>query len=317
MRHPAAREAREREAREPEVEVLLHARRVQDRDAAVDQRVLGLVRDRRRLRARVVAAEREHAAVRRGAGVVAVLDRVAGAIDARPLAVPDREHAVVLRARVQVRLLRAPDRRRGEVLVHARLEAHVVLLEVLARLPEREVVGAERRAAVAGDEAGGVQARREVALALEQRQPHQRLHARQVDAPALPRVAVLELVGGVEGGGAQARLSGVGGADAELKHVLIPKASLGTARRYRAGARVATNCPREDRRHDPRHRPRHGRAGARARGRGARLPLALRARAHAHPGEPAGRRRPPATPSWPRSTSAAPIRWSRSRRRRP
>ncbi len=197
---PAAGEARHREAEQAEVEVLLHARRIQHRDAAVDQRVLALVRDRGRLRARVVAAQRQHAAVLRGARVVAVLERVERAVDAGALAVPDREHAVVVRARLQHRLLRAPDRRRREVFVHARLEEHVVPLEVRARFPEAEVVGAERRAAVAGDEAGGVQACGTVALALEHRQPHERLHAGEEDAPRSARVAVVELVGRVEGG---------------------------------------------------------------------------------------------------------------------
>ena len=60
----------------------------------MDQRELALVRDRRRLRARVVAAEREDAALRRGARVVRVLEYVATAVDPRALSVPHREHAV-------------------------------------------------------------------------------------------------------------------------------------------------------------------------------------------------------------------------------
>ena len=42
----------------------------------------------------VVAHQRQHAAVARGAGEVGVAEHVAGAVDARPLAVPDAEHAV-------------------------------------------------------------------------------------------------------------------------------------------------------------------------------------------------------------------------------
>ena len=202
--HPAARVARQGPAVEAEVEVLLHARRVQHRDAAVDQGVLALVRDRGGLGARVVAGQHQHAALRSGAGVVAVLQGVARAVDAGALPVPDGEHAVVLRALEEVRLLGAPDRRRSEVFVHAGLEADVVRLELLAGLPEREVVGAERRAAVARDEARRREARREVAPALLEGQPHQRLHARQVDAPALARVAVLEPVAAVDGGAAHA-----------------------------------------------------------------------------------------------------------------
>ena len=75
-----------------------------------------------------------------------------------------------MRAGEQVDLLRAPDRGRGQVLVDAGLEHDVVLLEELLGAPQRLVEPAQRRAAVAGDEAGGVQPRREVALALHHRQ---------------------------------------------------------------------------------------------------------------------------------------------------
>ena len=77
----------------------------------------------------VVAHQGEHAAVLRGAGEIGVAEHVAGAVDARPLAVPHAEHAVVLALAAQFGLLRAPDRGRGEVLVQAGLEQDVVLVE--------------------------------------------------------------------------------------------------------------------------------------------------------------------------------------------
>ena len=46
----------------------------------------------------VVAGQHQHAAMGRGAGGVAVLQRIAAAVDPRPLAVPDREHAVIFGA---------------------------------------------------------------------------------------------------------------------------------------------------------------------------------------------------------------------------
>ena len=73
----------------------------------------------------IVAGEHQHAAVLGGARVVRMLEHVAAAVDARALAVPHREHAVVLGVRIQVDLLRAPDRGRRQVLVHARLELDV------------------------------------------------------------------------------------------------------------------------------------------------------------------------------------------------
>ena len=74
----------------------------------------------------VVAHQREHAAMPRGAGEIGVAERVAGAVDARPLAVPHAEHAIEPAFAAQLRLLRAPERGRGEVLVDAGLEEDVV-----------------------------------------------------------------------------------------------------------------------------------------------------------------------------------------------
>ena len=93
--------------------------------------------------------QHEHAAERRGAGEVAVAERVAGAIDARALAVPHAEHAVVAALAVQLGLLRAPQRGRGEVLVDRRLDHDVVLVEKAPGGGELLVEAAERRAAIA------------------------------------------------------------------------------------------------------------------------------------------------------------------------
>ena len=54
------------------------------------------------------------------------------------------------------------------------------------------VVGAQRRAAIAGDVAGGVQPGGKVALPLHQRQPHQRLDAGDEDPSRGDRVLVVE-----------------------------------------------------------------------------------------------------------------------------
>ena len=132
---PGAAEARHRPAVEPVVEDLLHARRVEDRDHHVDEVVFGLVRGGGGFRGVVVAHQRQHAAVLRGAGEIGVAEHVAGAVDARALAVPDAEHAVELALAAQLRLLRAPQRGRGEVLVDAGLEHDVVRCR--AALPAR------------------------------------------------------------------------------------------------------------------------------------------------------------------------------------
>src|SRR5262249_53246225 len=101
-------------------------------------------------------------------------------------------HAVVVRTREHADLLRAPDGSRGEVLVYAGLEPDVVALEVLLRAPQRLIEAAERRAAIAGDEAGRVEPSAQVALALQHHEADQRLRAGEEDPAALEGVLVFE-----------------------------------------------------------------------------------------------------------------------------
>ncbi len=126
---PHAGKARQREAQDAVVEDLLHAGRVEHRDHVVEEGELGLVRAGGAFAGVVVAHQREHAAVLGGAGMVGVAEDVAGAVDAGALAVPDAEHAVVLAFAAQLRLLRAPQRGRRQVLVEAGHELDVVRLQ--------------------------------------------------------------------------------------------------------------------------------------------------------------------------------------------
>ena len=140
----------------------------------------------------VVARHHQHAAGTRGAGVVGVLEDVDASVDARPLAVPQREDAVAARRRQQVQLLRAPDRGGAEVFVDRAFEPHVVCGQERPGLVQRGVESGQRRAAVAGDEAGGVQPRTAVTLALQHRQPRECLHAGHEDRANLHAPAVVE-----------------------------------------------------------------------------------------------------------------------------
>jgi len=70
----------------------------------------------------VVAKERQHAAVGGGTREVGVAQGVSRAVHPRSLAVPDPEHPVVV-ALAQARLLAAPHRGGGQILVHRRLHA--------------------------------------------------------------------------------------------------------------------------------------------------------------------------------------------------
>ncbi|MNV85799.1 hypothetical protein D3C71_1797810 [compost metagenome] len=89
-------------------------------------------------------------------------------------------------------MLRAPDGGCGQVFVHAGLEHHVVRLQMLLGLPQRLIQAAQRRAPIARDVAGGVQARLLVAQLLQQRQAHKRLGAAEIDAAGGLGVLVVE-----------------------------------------------------------------------------------------------------------------------------
>src|SRR5262249_9062026 len=75
------------------------------------------------------------------------------------------------------------------------LEGVVLPLGEGAGLPHCRVDPAERRPAIAGDEAGGVEPGRLVALALHHRQPDQRLGSGEEDPAAFERVFVVEADG--------------------------------------------------------------------------------------------------------------------------
>ena len=140
----------------------------------------------------VVAGHQQHAAMRRGAGMVGVAEHVAAAVHAGALAVPEGEHAIVFRALQQRELLGAPDGGGGQFLVDARAELDVLGFELLARVPHLDIDLTERRAAIAGDEAGGVEAGGEIELALQHGQAHQSLRAREVEAGGVELVFVVE-----------------------------------------------------------------------------------------------------------------------------
>ena len=130
----------------------------------------------------VVAHQRDDAAMGRGSGVVGVAEHVAGAVDARTLAVPDAEHAVIGALAMQFGLLRAPKRRRGQVFVEARLKQDIARFQPFAGAQKGLVNPAERRAAIACYIAGGVEAVCGVHRALRQRQADHGLSAGNIDA---------------------------------------------------------------------------------------------------------------------------------------
>ncbi|MNS97912.1 hypothetical protein D3C72_1322610 [compost metagenome] len=190
---PQPAEAAHGKGMHAQVKDVLHVRREEHRQPARHEGVVALVGQRAALGDVVIAGERDHATQRRGAGEVGMLERIAAAVDAGALAIPDAEHAVVaLAGGIEVQLLRAPDRRDAELLVDAGFEDHVVVGKMLLGLPQRLVIGAQGRSAVAGNKGGGVVAGLGIALALQQRQAYQRLHAAHVGTAGVQRVLVVD-----------------------------------------------------------------------------------------------------------------------------
>ncbi len=200
-RRPGAGEARHGPAVERVVHDLLHPGGAQDRHHHVDEMEFRLMRGGGGFRRVVVAHERDDAAVRRGAGEIGVAEDVAGAVDARPLAVPHAEDAIELAFAAQFGLLRAPERGGGQFLVDAGLELDVLGGEKAAGPLHLLIEAAERRAAVAGDIAGGVEPGAPVQLLLHQQGADQRLVAGHEDV-ALGEVVLVVEADGMEGHGA-------------------------------------------------------------------------------------------------------------------
>ena len=156
---PHAREAAHREGVQPHVEDVLHVGREEHRQPAGLEDVVALVRRGAALGHVVVARDRDHAAV--ACAVPAMLaclktSEQRSTPGPLPYQMPNTP-SNFFDCRVQVELLRAPHRGGAEFFVDARLEHDVLFGQVLLRRPQRLVVAAERRAAVAADEAGRVQ----------------------------------------------------------------------------------------------------------------------------------------------------------------
>ena len=170
---PGAGEARHREAEQPVFDEFVHRRRREEGHERRLEIMVGLVRQRRRLGAVIVADDRQHTAVGRRACRIGVFEDVHGAVEAGSLAVPDAEDAIDGGAGAHPDMLRPPHGGRAELLVDAGLEDDVVVGEQLLGPPQLLIVVAQRRSAIARDEAAGIQPRRAVARALHQRQANQ------------------------------------------------------------------------------------------------------------------------------------------------
>ena len=211
---PATGIARHRKTNEAHVEDVLHAGRVEHRHQRGLEFAFAAVGQGGAAAGVIVGRQRQHAAEPGGAGGVGVLEHVAAAVHARTLAVPHAEYAIDLGAREEIGLLGAPDHGRAEIFVQAGGELHPGGRQMLLRAPQLQIEAAQRAAAVAADEARGIQPGGLIAQPLHQRQADQTLHTRQVDPAFGPREFIVQRVVAVDAGrndgGRQAEVGGVG-----------------------------------------------------------------------------------------------------------
>ena len=142
----------------------------------------------------IVARHHQHAALRRRTIGIAVMQRIARAVDPRPLAIPHGKDALDPRIGVQRGLLRAQHGGCAQILVHRRQEGDVILRQPLLRPPQLLIHRAEGGTAIARDIAGGLQPRRPVAARLIQQDPHQCLRSGQKDPAGCGVIAVFQCV---------------------------------------------------------------------------------------------------------------------------
>ena len=190
---PQAREATQGQPVQAQVQNLLHIAGKEHRQPAGFEDVVALVRHRGAFGHMVVARHGQHPAMPGRAGHVGVLEGVGTAVHARPLAVPDAEHAIVAAwPRCQVKLLAAPHGGGRQIFIDAGLENDVVAIQVGFRGPQGLVIRAQGRAPVATDEAGRAQAIQRIPGVLQHGQAHQGLDAAHVDAASLLGVLVVQ-----------------------------------------------------------------------------------------------------------------------------
>lgn len=107
---------------------------------------------------------------------------IAGAVDTWPFAIPEAENTIEPALAPHFGLLRPPDRGRGEVFVEAGLEDDIARRQRLFGAQEIEVETAEGRAAIARDEAGGIQPGAAVDCRLHEQKADNSLRSRDEDA---------------------------------------------------------------------------------------------------------------------------------------
>ena len=163
---------------QPHVQNVLNAGGEKHGQAAGLENVIALVGRGRALGDMVIACNRNDAAVLSGASHIGVLEHIRAAVYPGAFAVPNAKHTIKFFGFwIQVKLLRAPNRRSTQLFIHAGLKHNIVGCQVFFGSPQSLVIAAQRGASVTTDKPRRVQTRSRIARALQHWQANQRLHA--------------------------------------------------------------------------------------------------------------------------------------------
>ena len=140
----------------------------------------------------IVSSHGQRPAMLAGTRQVGVAQHVSAAVNPGALAVPDADDSVDVGLRQQLMDLASHHRRCGKILVHARNEVDIVFVQQPLSALQGDIITAQRRTFVAGDEGARSQALAPVAAHLFDGQPHQRLNAAHVNDTFFQCVLVVE-----------------------------------------------------------------------------------------------------------------------------
>ena len=123
-----------------------------------------------------------------------MFQRIACAVHARPLAIPETENPIHLPVFVGFHLLGTEHDRGGEVFVNGGYEIDAIFVQQILGLPECLVDSTQGGAPVATHQAGRIQSLFAIQGCLHQGDSDQRLGAGQENPPGFPQVTVFEFV---------------------------------------------------------------------------------------------------------------------------
>ena len=148
---PGTGEAAHLPAMDAIIQHVLDRGRVQYRDLGIYHREFGLGGEGGGFAIVVVADNGQHAAECRRTCRIGVLEDVARPVDARRLAVPDAEQAIIAGARKEAELLAAPDGGGAEIFVQTFPEFDVMCIQPFLGGAQLLVISAKGGSAITGD----------------------------------------------------------------------------------------------------------------------------------------------------------------------